>query len=81
MRKWQYLDNELRYFNKRADVSYVLDIGDVEILLDERGDIVQLAIRNVDKYMEEDEELEELVRKIAMIYTPLPKERKLDQNK
>ncbi len=51
----------------------MIDIGDVELLLDREGEIIQLAIRRVNKYIEEDEDLGELVRKIAVIYMDPPK--------
>ena len=54
-----WLGNEIRYGGP-GKLAYIIDIGDVELMLDEDGTIVEIAIRNPEKYIDR-----EILEKIA----------------
>ncbi len=67
-KKWMLWGNELYYSGHgKGDAHYLINTGDVEIRLDEKGEILEIVIKNINKYLEPKE-----IEKIA--YKPeIPK--------
>ena len=63
-KKWFLYGDELRY-GRAGKLAYMIDIGDVELVLDEDGEIVEIAIYNAKKYFPR-----EVLEKIAYIQEP-----------
>ncbi len=63
-KKWYLYGDELRY-GRAGKLAYLIDIGDVELALDEDGEIVEIAIYNANKYFPR-----EVLEKIAEIHMP-----------
>jgi hypothetical protein len=58
-KKWSWLGNEIRW-GRTGRLAYIINIGDVEIWLDENGVPVEIAIRNPEKHIDK-----EILEKIA----------------
>lgn len=55
-KKWMKWGNELYYSgNGSGDTHYIIDTGDIEIHLDEKGEILEIIIRNINKYLKPEE--------------------------
>jgi len=65
-KKWFLFGDELRY-GREGRLAYMIDIGDVELVLDEDGEIVEITIYNAKKYFPP-----EVLEKIAYIQKPKP---------
>ncbi len=61
-KKWEWLGNEIRW-GRRGRLAYIVNIGDVELVLDDDGEVVEVAIRNPEKYIDK-----EILDKIAVKY-------------
>ena len=66
VKKWYLFGDELRY-GRTGKLAYMIDIEDVELVLDEDGEIVEIAIYNASKYFPR-----EILEKIAYIQKPIP---------
>ncbi len=62
---WAYFvwRDELRYYGRGRYTAVHVDIGDVELIIDKNGEIIDLAIYNASKYFEMEE-----IESIAEIY-------------
>ena len=55
-KKWMYYYGELYYSGPgKGDVYYIIDTDEVEIHLDKKGEILEIRIKNADKYLEPEE--------------------------
>ncbi len=63
-KKWFLFGDELRY-GRSGKLAYLIDIGDVELALDEDGEIVEIAVYNASKYFPK-----EVLKRIAVIQMP-----------
>ncbi len=63
---YKYMD-ELRYYGRGANAGVHIDAGDIEIIVDENGEIIDIAIYNASKHLS----LEE-IKKIAHIIEKPP---------
>ncbi len=67
MKKWSYFKDrdELRYAGKPGEVVAIIDTGDIEIYVNKNGEINEIAIYNVSKYVSP-EDLEEIANIIEI---------------
>jgi len=68
-KKWILYGNELRYYGPGKEAFIHINIGDIELVIDENGEIVDLVIYNATKHLSQ-EEIEKIAEKI-----PLPKQK------
>lgn len=52
-KKWMKWGHELYYAGRgRGDVYYIIESGDIELKLDKNGEILEIRIKNIEKYLE-----------------------------
>jgi len=76
-KKWMKWGNELYYSGPgKGDVHYIIDAGDVEIFLDKNGEIAEIRIKNIEKYLEPKE-----IKEIADTYNSIPQPKRVEQSR
>ncbi len=63
--------NEIRYGGPGRKAAYFITIGDVELILDEDGEVTEIVVYNVDKHVEKD-----VLEQIAYKQLPYPRPKK-----
>ena len=78
LKPWAYFVafDELRYYGPGVNASVHVDIGDVEIIIDENGEIIDLVIHNASKYLSIEE-----IKRLAEIYDPRELEKEIEELK
>ncbi|MCD6488334.1 MAG: hypothetical protein J7K21_03820 [Desulfurococcales archaeon] len=71
-KKWMLWGDEIYYDEGKGKVAYhIIESGDIEIYLDKNGEIVEIIVHNISKYLEPEE-----IREIAYKQLPYPRPKK-----